>query len=119
MSPLLATLLRPFTKGRSSRNPIAETGGKRNWVTLPMGADPASIVIVGTVVLFALLSPDALILVLIAVVALGLARSFWSRPEPRPDDELAARFRELEDGIVGVDTSETRRLDEDSWGRHE
>jgi hypothetical protein len=114
MSPLLTTLLRPFTRARSSRDPIAHAGRKRNRVTLPMGADPASIVIIGTVVLFALLSPDALILGLIAVIVLGVARSFWSRPEPKPDDEFAARFRELEDGIVDVDTDETRRLDEDS-----
>jgi hypothetical protein len=119
MSPLLTTLLRPFTRARSSRDPIAQAGRKRNPVTLPMGADPASIVIVGTVVLFALLSPDTLIVGLIAVIVLGVARSFWSRPESKSDDELAARFRELEDGIVGIDTAETQRLDEDSWGRHE
>jgi hypothetical protein len=48
MSPLLTTtLLRPVTRARSSRDPIGQAGRKRNRVTHPMGADPASIVIGG------------------------------------------------------------------------
>jgi len=46
------------------------------------------------------LLPGSLILVLLVGLAIGIARSLRSRRKPKVDKEFAARFRELENGIL-------------------
>jgi uncharacterized membrane protein YphA (DoxX/SURF4 family) len=75
-----------------------------------MRRDPAAGPLFGSVLLFGLLAlPVSLILAVIALIAIGRTKSTRSRRKAKVDREFAARFRELENTILGANPTGPRR----------
>jgi hypothetical protein len=66
-----------------------------------MRRDPASWVLIGTVVLIAFLAmPGSLIIAAVVLLAIGAFRSARSRRRSSAEKDYATRFHELEQGIL-------------------
>jgi hypothetical protein len=71
-----------------------------------MRREPAFWVLTGTVVLLAWLMPPSLLIVGLALLIIGIARK--PRRKKGEDSEFAARFHELEKGIVSDNRAKTK-----------
>jgi cytochrome c-type biogenesis protein CcmH/NrfF len=72
-----------------------------------MRREPAFWVLTGTVVLLAWLMPPSLLIVGLALLIIGIARK-PRRKKGEEDSEFAARFHELEKGIVSENRAKTK-----------
>ena len=73
---------------------------------IPLRSDPRSGALVATFVLGGLLAPPLLIVGLIIWMVSRASRRSSSRAKPDVDPELAARFHELEEGILDANAAD-------------
>jgi len=82
------------------------TGPTRHEVHPPLYADPVRAELVGTGLLYGLLSlPLSLILVAVGLV-LELAQASQRRGQTETEKEFSARFRDLENSILNADAEQ-------------